>query len=192
MTISKENCHSTADQRSIVGRPPATCLRIASRFLGSEPTFLRPSTRFGRPALRLHLQPIADSLDQSRCSDLAVSQLRSMVVAGHTNPRPVSLGQTLTLHLGEHVRGRDLEHELCSGVRGVRMLPARTARRPESPHQLGIGKHQSIVDDHAVRPRLVSSHPQTVVVRTTRRDGKEMRGLGPIGPSRGHNVPAKE
>jgi len=114
-----------------------------------------------------------------------------VIIAGDPDPRSVAFGQSLTLVLGQSFRVGDLEGELCSSVRGVRVLPARAARWTETPNELTIGEHKTVVDDHAIWSRLANYHLWTVVVRIMGR-GAKMPKVTLIQPTTGQTVKAKE
>jgi len=56
--------------------------------------------------------------------------------------------------VAERLRRRDLEHNLCPGVRSVGMLSAGTTRRAEPPDQFFGGDREAVVYDYGtLRPR---------------------------------------
>lgn len=114
-----------------------------------------------------------------------------MIVAGNSDARPVSVNQTLALVFSEDLGLSDLEDKLRARIGCIGMLTSGPARWAESPGQLAVRKHELTVDDHAIRPRLVSSHAPTVVAATNRREAKSPE-MNTIPSPRGQTGEAKE
>ena len=76
-------------------------------------------------------EPVAQPVER----EIAVSKLRPLVASGDADFRPDSVEKTLTLPVGERLTGLDVERNRRPGVRGVRVLSARTAGRGESPRK---------------------------------------------------------
>src|SRR5262249_443884 len=98
-----------------------------------HPPALRGFRRRGRDPRWVHVQRLSELRAQAFERELTVLQLRTTFRRGHSDFRAESFEEAGALPWPERRRVCDIEVHFGLGVRSVRVLTARTARRTELP-----------------------------------------------------------
>jgi hypothetical protein len=92
-----------------------------------EAALARRGARLRRHALPLDAERFAELLDQPLDRELAVPPLAPLVLRNRPEGRPGLCDNAALLRVAERGGTLDVEDRLDAGLRGVRVLPARSA-----------------------------------------------------------------